>query len=101
MTARKRPAHRVACLVADGIDSFELGTVSEVFATVHPDLDAPWWYSLTLCAETPGPCRTAGGFDIAVSAGLEALRRAETIVVPSTVYDVESDARPLVAKELR
>jgi AraC family transcriptional activator FtrA len=99
--ARRTTPHRVTCLVADGLNTFELGTVGEVFATMHPDLAVPWWYSLTLCTETPGPVRTAAGFDVAVSAGLEALRKADTIVVPSTIHEVEDDVSPRVVRALR
>jgi AraC family transcriptional regulator, transcriptional activator FtrA len=88
---RHSKPHRVTCLVSDGLNTFELGTVGEVFATKHPDLAVPWWYSLTLCAERPGPVGTAAGFDVTVSAGLDALSRADTIVVPSTIHEVDDD----------
>jgi len=97
---KKRP-HRVACLVFNGVNTFELGTVGEVFATMHPDLEVPWWYSLTLCTENPGPVRTAAGFDIDVPDGLDAIRRADTVIVPSSVYEIDTDAPPAVARELR
>lgn len=92
-------AHRVACLVFDGITPFELGTVAEVFATPRPELEVPWWYSFALCAEVPGSYRAIGGFDVTIRAGLETLRRADTIVVPN-VADVEADVAPRVAREL-
>jgi len=91
----------VACLVFDGVNSFELGTVGEVFATMHPDLEVPWWYSLALCTERPGTVRTAAGFDVHVSAGLDALRRADTVIVPSNIFEVDGDVSPAVARELR
>lgn len=94
------PAHRVACLAFDGITPFELGTVAEVFAIPRPELEVPWWYSFTLCAEVPGTYGAIGGFDVTIRAGLEALRRADTIVVPN-VADVEADVTPRVARELR
>ncbi|RNL78827.1 GlxA family transcriptional regulator [Nocardioides marmorisolisilvae] len=100
ISTRKRP-HRVACLVFDGVNTFELGTVGEVFATLHPDLVVPWWYDLTICTEDPGPVRTAAGFDIDVPAGLEAIRTADTVIVPSSVYEIERAARPAVVAELQ
>src|SRR5215467_11969991 len=92
--------HRVACLAFDQMAPFELAIVAEVFATPRPELDVPWWYSFTLCAEKPGPHRMVGGFDIVVPAGLEAVRRADTVVVPS-VPDVEGEIPAQVVRALR
>lgn len=101
MTVRRRgPAHRVACLVFDGIAPFELGTVVEVFAVSRPELDVPWWYLFTLCAERPGPHRATGGFDIDVKGGLDALRRANTVVI-ANFPDLEADVSAPVARQLR
>ena len=47
--------HRVVALLAPGIAPFELGIVVEVFGLARPELDAPWWYELTVAAERPGP----------------------------------------------
>jgi AraC family transcriptional activator FtrA len=65
------------------IAAFELGIVTEVLGLERPELDVPWWYELTLCAEHPGviPAST-GGFSFVVEHGLEALLDADTIVVP-------------------
>jgi AraC family transcriptional activator FtrA len=75
--------HRVVALAAPGVASFELGIVVEVFGLARPELDVPWWYELTVCAEHPGTLpATAGGFAFVVDHGLEALETADTIVVP-------------------
>lgn len=100
ISSRKRP-HRVACLVFDGVNTFELGTVGEVFATLHPDLVVPWWYRLTICTERPGPIRTAAGFAIDVPDGLEAIRAADTVIVPSSVDEIAGEASPAVIAALR
>jgi len=75
--------HRVVALLPPRIAAFELGIVTEVFGLERPELDVPWWYELTLCAEHPGvsPAVT-GGFGFVVEHGLEALADADTIVVP-------------------
>jgi AraC family transcriptional activator FtrA len=99
LTRRGTP-HRVACLAFDGITPFELGTVAEVFATPRPELDVPWWYSFTLCTESPGTHRAVGGFGIQIRAGLEELRRADTIVIPG-VPDVTGDVAPKAARALQ
>ncbi len=75
--------HRVVALLAPGIAPFELGIAVEVFGLARPELDVPWWYELTVAAERPGPLpATAGGFGFFVEHGLEALRTADTVIVP-------------------
>ncbi|MFF2042698.1 helix-turn-helix domain-containing protein [Kitasatospora sp. NPDC058170] len=92
--------HRIACLAFDGMAPFELATVAEVFAVPRPELDVDWWYRFELCAETPGPHRVVGGFDIVVHHGLERLRYADTVVVPG-VADVRREVSPTVLTALR
>src|SRR3954471_21502927 len=75
------PSHRVVALVPPGIPPFELGIVAEVFGLERPELEVPWWYSLTVCAERPGLV-AAGAFGVQVDHGLEALRAADTVIVP-------------------
>jgi AraC family transcriptional activator FtrA len=76
-------SHRVVALVPPGVAPFELGIVVEVFGLERPELDVPWWYDLRVAAEVPGPLpATAGGFSISIEHGLEALRDADTVVVP-------------------
>ncbi|MFB7057620.1 helix-turn-helix domain-containing protein [Streptomyces vinaceus] len=92
--------HRVACLAFDGMAPFELATVAEVFAVPRPELDVDSWYRFELCAETPGPHRVVGGFDIVVHHGLDRLRLADTVIVPG-VPDVRRDVPPAVLDALR
>ncbi|MFB7982604.1 helix-turn-helix domain-containing protein [Streptomyces vinaceus] len=92
--------HRVACLAFDGMAPFELATVAEVFAVPRPELDVDSWYRFELCAETPGPHRLVGGFDIVVHHGLDRLRLADTVIVPG-VPDVRRDVPPAVLDALR
>ncbi|MFE6844692.1 helix-turn-helix domain-containing protein [Streptomyces sp. NPDC057686] len=92
--------HRIACLAFDGMAPFELATVAEVFAVSRPELDVDWWYRFELCAETPGPHRAVGGFDIVVHHGLDRLRYADTVIVPG-VADVRRDVSPTVLNALR
>ncbi len=74
--------HRVVALVPSRVAAFELGIVAEVFGLERPELDVPWWYSLTVCTERPGLVR-AGAFGVQIEHGLEALRGADTLIVPS------------------
>jgi AraC family transcriptional activator FtrA len=92
--------HRVAVLGYEGMAPFELGVITEVFALPRPDLDVDWWYSFVLCAERPGPLSVVGGFTIEAPAGLEALRRADTIFLPGTA-DVHLDPPQPVIRALQ
>jgi AraC family transcriptional activator FtrA len=75
-------AHRVAALVFDGLDPFELGIAVELFGLSRPELDVPWWYEFAVCAQDREPLRAIGGFTINPSHGLDAVATADTVVVP-------------------
>ena len=92
--------HRVACLAFPGLAPFELGVAAEVFALARPELEVAWWYEFGLVAERPGPLPVVGGFDVVVPDGLEALERADTVVVPG-VPDVHRDPPEAVLEALR
>jgi transcriptional regulator GlxA family with amidase domain len=79
----KAAKHRVVVLVCDGVTLFELATACEVFGAWAEELGVPW-YRLTLCAPVPGTVTTDGGLPIHVGAGLEAIRQADTVIVPPT-----------------
>jgi AraC family transcriptional activator FtrA len=72
--------HQVAALVSAPQSPFEFGCAAEVFGTVQSGV--PTRYSFRICAERPGPVQTTVGFAMLVDAGLEALREADTVVVP-------------------
>lgn len=76
-----RVSHRVAALAFEGLAPFELGVAAEIFALDRPELDVPWWYSFTVCAERPGPVKAVGGFDLVAPHGLDALVAADTVIV--------------------
>ncbi|MES4906714.1 MULTISPECIES: helix-turn-helix domain-containing protein [unclassified Streptomyces] len=72
--------HRVVALLTPPQSPFELACAAEVFGTAPQD--EPARYSFRICAERPGSVRTTIGFAMLVDAGLEALRDADTVVVP-------------------
>ncbi|MFC8393791.1 MULTISPECIES: GlxA family transcriptional regulator [unclassified Streptomyces] len=76
-TAIPAAPHRVAVLVMDDVLPLDLGIPAQVFIAVP---GAP--YELTLCGRTAGSVPTAAGFAVTVTAGLEAVRGADTVVVP-------------------
>ncbi|MGY4275461.1 transcriptional regulator GlxA family with amidase domain [Streptomyces sp. M18.1] len=76
-TATPAAPHRVAVLVLDDVLPLDLGIPAQVFIAVPGDP-----YELILCGRTAGSVRTAAGFAVTVAAGLEAVRGADTVVVP-------------------
>ena len=72
---------RVVALAYDRMATFEFGIVVEVFGLPRPEIEVPW-YRFEVCAIDRGPLRATGGVTIRVGAGLRALSRAGTIVIP-------------------
>jgi transcriptional regulator GlxA family with amidase domain len=70
------PTHRVAVLAIDGVYPFELGIPSRVFEA------ADGLYEVVTCSVDGRPVRTNSDFSITVEHGPEALRTADTVVIP-------------------
>ncbi len=87
----------IAVVVFDQISPFHLAVPCVVFGDPHPGLPA---FDLRVCAVKPGSLMTTAGFRIEIVHGLEALRRAETIIVPSW-RDPEEAAPPALLDALR
>jgi AraC family transcriptional activator FtrA len=90
--------HRVVALVNSPQSPFELGCAAEVFGTVQSGM--PTRYRFGICTERPGPVQTTVGFAMLVDAGLEALREADTVVVPGWLPH-GAPVPPTVIEELR
>src|SRR4051794_12963351 len=72
--------HRVVSVLVDGMTAFEPSVADEFFGDDRTALLGVPWYRYTTC--TPGsPAVRIGSFDVSVPRGLEALRRADTVVV--------------------
>jgi len=85
--------HRVAVVVLPGVIPLEFGTAALVFG----------WdphYALTVCAENRAAQVPGFGFTINTSAGLEGLKRAESVIVPG-YQDVDASVSPAVLDALR
>jgi AraC family transcriptional regulator, transcriptional activator FtrA len=77
----KRPI-RVTLLLLDGSVFFDIGTVVTVFGPKRPGSPRPELpYELTLAAAAPGPVTTSPGIVVHAPTGLEALERADLVVV--------------------
>ena len=70
----------MVALLFDGVGTFELGIVTELFGLSRPELDD--WYSFRTAAVERGPVRAVGGIRIEASHTLRALDGAGTIIVP-------------------
>ncbi|RKT88766.1 AraC family transcriptional regulator, transcriptional activator FtrA [Saccharopolyspora antimicrobica] len=72
--------HRVVALVRAPQSTFELGCAAEVFGLEARGV--PKRYTFGVCAEQPGPVATRAGYAMLVTDGLEALDRADTVIIP-------------------
>lgn len=75
------PHSTVVSVVYDGLCTFEFGCTYEIFGLPRPELDRPW-YRFEVCAAEPGPLRAAGGLAVRAPYGLDAIERADTVIVP-------------------
>lgn len=74
------PKLRIAVVAFERISPFHLSVPCVVFGDSHPGAPS---FELTVCAVEPGSLNTTAGFDIHVNHGLEALTRADIVIIPS------------------
>src|SRR4029453_2066662 len=86
---------RVAALAYDGLGTFELGIVVEVFGLPRPEV-GKHWYRFRVCSLERGPLRATGGLFLQTRSGLAELARAGTIIIPGWRVD-DTPPAPLVA----
>lgn len=79
----------IAVVAFDGISPFHLSVPCMVFGEDRTETGAPR-FRMRVCAPEPGPLQTNAGFELVVPHGLEAMRRAQIVVVPSW----RDDGRP-------
>lgn len=77
----RRP-HRVALLVADGSNPFEMSVAMEVFGMPRPELDVPW-YDFVVCGANKRVAVRNGLFEMAVPGTLRDAVEADTLIVPN------------------
>ncbi|MBC9727692.1 helix-turn-helix domain-containing protein [Streptomyces sp. TRM68367] len=73
-------AHRVAVIVDEGTNPFEVGVATELFGLPRPELGRPG--PLYECTPGPEVRMNHGFFTLTGAAGLEAVDGADTLVVP-------------------
>lgn len=84
--------HRVAVLAFDGVVAFDLATPPQVFGSTRG-------YTTAVCA-AERQVTAAQGFGIVAQAGLEALEKADTVVVPG-IEDVREQLPAATLRALR
>jgi transcriptional regulator GlxA family with amidase domain len=72
----------VAVALVDGVHTFELGVVCEVFGIDRSDQGLPV-YDLAICSAEPSPLRAQNGMLLHVPHGLDPLEHADLIAVPA------------------
>src|SRR5215468_103267 len=76
-----RDPRKLAAMAYDGMGTFELGIVSEVFGLSRPELNVPW-YEFRVFSVDRAPLRGTGGILVQAPHGMGVLRSAGTIIVP-------------------
>ena len=74
--------HRVVALCLDGLVAFDLTAPAQAFALACREDGAPL-YEFSTCSVDGEEVRSTSGFGVRPQAGLGALRRADTVVVPA------------------
>lgn len=73
--------HRVVALCLDGLVAFDLTAPAQAFGLAARPGGEPL-YEFSTCSPDGAEVRTTSGFGVSPQAGLGALRRADTVVVP-------------------
>jgi transcriptional regulator GlxA family with amidase domain len=85
--------HRVVALALDGVVLLDLAAPTHLFG----HCGAPH-YSFSLAGVRAGAVRSSTGIEVVAQAGLEALQRADTIVVPGMEADADTAGFPDAAE---
>lgn len=78
-----RAPHKVAVIVDEGTNPFEVGAATELFGLPRPELGLPGpLYEVMLCTPAPEVRMNHGFFTVTGVRGLDAVDTADTLVVP-------------------
>jgi transcriptional regulator GlxA family with amidase domain len=83
--------HRVAILALDTVVSLDLAIPAQVFGYAD---EAP--YRVVVCAARPGSVRVSGGYEVVARAGLGAVARADTVVLPGFTPEYRVPPAPVL-----
>src|SRR4029453_13875398 len=93
--ARMTRQNTIAVVAFDGISPFHLSVPCLVFGEDRSDAGVPR-FELLVCAAQPGALQTTAGFSIQVGLGLEALRKAAVVIVPSWRDSLDAPPKALL-----
>jgi transcriptional regulator GlxA family with amidase domain len=88
--------HRVVILCLDGLVAFDLTAPAQAFALAHAEDGSPL-YSVSTCSLDGAEVRSTSGFGITPGAGLNAMRAADTVVVPGYAGLLSPPPEPALA----
>jgi AraC family transcriptional regulator, transcriptional activator FtrA len=71
----------VAIVIYEGLCTFEFGVAIEVFALPRPEFEFPWYECIVVSSEKRKVLAT-GGVRVEAAHGLDALSKANTIIIP-------------------
>jgi transcriptional regulator GlxA family with amidase domain len=92
-------SHRVAVLVFDHLSPFEVSVPCEVWGLDRTDSGVPA-AEVRVCTSDRPPLRTDVGFTLSPDHGLEALRWADTVVVPAAPKPLATGDTPGTAPDV-
>jgi len=87
---------RMVALCLDGLVAFDLTAPAQAFGLAARPGGEPL-YEFSSCSVDGAQVRTTSGFGVSPEAGLGALRRADTVVVPAYANLLERPAEPALA----
>lgn len=90
----RRP-HRVAVIASEPVSLFNLAVPELLLLKV--EVDGRPGYEVEMCTPDPGTVATSGGADVVIRSGLDALDRADTVIVAGTGAAEHPDPRVLGA----
>jgi transcriptional regulator GlxA family with amidase domain len=88
--------HRVVAICLDGLVAFDLTAPAQAFALAARPSGEPL-YEFSTCSVDGVEVRTTSGFGVSPAHGLEALREADTVVVPGYLAIFAPPAEPVLA----
>jgi transcriptional regulator GlxA family with amidase domain len=87
--------HRVAVIAAQPVSMFNLAVPEMLFTKV--EVDGGPGYEVELCTPDPGTIATSGAAQLVIGSGLDAVERADTVIVAGTGSREAPDPRVIAA----
>src|SRR6476620_2259838 len=89
--------HHIVAIVVPGMSPLEISVASEFLGIDHGVADEPW-YRFTICTPEPGLVMLHGGLTLQIDHGLEATKRADTVLLPGWCERAERPDADLIGE---